>query len=308
MKKVIISIILISMVLMSCSLTGKTVTSPTTEAVIPVNTGPARISGEFSYSNDIIEVYYIEQAVALLDMTGFIMRDEEWELPVDSQVLGYLDLDTENNTGTYFLSLPVYPAGELNDVDQDAAAEKGVQVFVVGYSPNLVGSPFSIGDDRSRGWPSYLTSVVTDSENDDEVIGGMLVVWSPDDGQSFPSDFGKDSLLFTPDDPVMDLDTGYSTINLDESPFKVMRDSEITMTLHEPADIAVKDFTSLSYTKAFDQMFEIVRKEYAFNGVEGKQPDWDALYDEVAPLVKDAEKKRDDVYFYAKLMHKKRLS
>lgn len=300
MKKIIISALLISAVIMSCSLTGSKAT-PTSEPVIPQNTGPARISGEFSYTNDIIEVYYVEQAVALLDMTGFILRDEEWELPVDSQVLGYLDLDTENNTGTYSLSLPVYPAGELNDVDQDAVAEKGVQVFVVGYNPNLTGGPFSEGDDRSRGWPSYLTSVVTDSENDDEVIGGMLVVWSPDETQSFPSGFGNDGLLFTDDDPVMDLTAGYTIVNLDESPFEVIRDSEISMTLHEPDDIAVKDFSSLSYTKAFDQMFEIVRKEYAFNGVEGKQPDWDALYVKVAPLVKDAEKQRDDVAFYMAL-------
>ena len=268
MKKILISIILLSIVIMSCSVTGSKAT-PTSGLVIPQNTGPARITGEFSYTNDIIEVYYVEQAVALLDMTGFIMRDEEWELPVDSQVLGYLDLDEDNNTGTFSLSLPVSPEGELNDVDQDDAAEKGVQVFVVGYNPNLTGGPFSEGDDRSRGWPSYLTSVVTDSENDDEVIGGMLVVWSPDDSQSFPSGFGDDGLLFTSDDPVMDLGAGYSIINLDESPFEVIRDTEITMTLHEPADIAVKDFSSLSYTKAFDQMFEIVRKEYAFNGVNG---------------------------------------
>ena len=300
MKKILISIILLSIVIMSCSVIGSKAT-PTSGLVIPQNTGPARITGEFSYTNDIIEVYYVEQAVALLDMTGFIMRDEEWELPVDSQVLGYLDLDEDNNTGTFSLSLPVFPEGELNDVDQDAAAEKGVQVFVVGYNPNLTGGPFSEGDDRSRGWPSYLTSVVTDSENDDEVIGGMMVIWSPDDSQSFPSGFGDDGLLFTSDDPVMDLGAGYSIINLDESPFEVIRDTEITMTLHEPADIAVKDFSSLSYTKAFDQMFEIVRKEYAFNGVNGKQPDWDKLYDQVAPLVKDAEKQRDDVAFYMAL-------
>ena len=300
MKKIIISIILISVVIMSCSVTGSKAT-PTSGLDIPQNTGPARITGEFSYTNDIIEVYYVEQAVALLDMTGFIMRDQEWELPVDSQVLGYLDLDEDSNTGTFSLSLPVFPEGELNDVDQDAATEKGVQVFVVGYNPNLTGGPFSEGDDRSRGWPSYLTSVVTDSENDDEVIGGMLVVWSPDDKQSFPSGFGDDGLLFTTDDPVMDLGAGYSIINLDESPFEVIRDTEIKMTLHEPVDIAVKDFSSLSYTKAFDQMFEIVRKEYAFNGVKGKQPDWDTLYDQVAPLVKDAEKQQDDVAFYMAL-------
>lgn len=300
MKKILISIILISVVIMSCSVTGSKAT-PTSGLDIPQNTGPARITGEFSYTNDIIEVYYVEQAVALLDMTGFIMRDQEWELPVDSQVLGYLDLDEDNNTGTFSLSLPVFPEGELNDVDQDTAAEKGVQVFVIGYNPNLTGGPFSEGDDRSRGWPSYLTSVVTDSENDDEVIGGMLVVWSPDDTQSFPSGFGDDGLLFTTDDPVMDLGAGYSIINLDESPFEIIRDTEIKMTLHEPADIAVKDFSSLSYTKAFDQMFEIVSKEYAFNGVKGKQPDWDILYDQVAPLVKDAEKQQDDVAFYMAL-------
>lgn len=300
MKKILISIILISVVIMSCSVTGSKAT-PTSGLDIPQNTGPARITGEFSYTNDIIEVYYVEQAVALLDMTGFIMRDQEWELPVDSQVLGYLDLDEDNNTGTFSLSLPVFPEGELNDVDQDTATEKGVQVFVIGYNPNLTGGPFSEGDDRSRGWPSYLTSVVTDSENDDEVIGGMLVVWSPDDTQSFPSGFGDDGLLFTTDDPVMDLGAGYSIINLDESPFEIIRDTEIKMTLHEPADIAVKDFSSLSYTKAFDQMFEIVRKEYAFNGVKGKQPDWDILYDQVAPLVKNAEKQQDDVAFYMAL-------
>ncbi|MEN6436361.1 MAG: S41 family peptidase [Anaerolineaceae bacterium] len=307
MKKKLVFVLLIGLLLMSCSLTGlsnKETQQPTqlsqqvTKQNIPQSTGPALITGEFTYSNDIIEIYYIEQAVALLDMTGFILRDEEWELPVDSQVLGFLDLDMDNNTGTYELSLPVFPIGVNNDVDHDGKSEEGVQVYVVAYSPNLTGGPFSEGDDKSRGWPSYLTSVVTDSENNDEVTGGKLVVWAPDDQQNFPSDFGEDGLLFTNDDPTVTLEAGYSIIDLDSSPFGIIRDSEISMTLFEPTDVAIKDFSTLSYTEAFDKMFEIVRKEYAFNGVEGKQPDWDVLYSKVAPVVEQAEKSQDATTYY----------
>ena len=65
------------------------------------------------------------------------------------------------------------------------------------YSPNVSGGPFAEGDDRSRGWPSYLTSIKTDTENKDEVIGGKLVVWAPDANQQFPTGYGKDGFLFT---------------------------------------------------------------------------------------------------------------
>ncbi len=309
MKKVIFSIMLISVILMSCSLSSINMTPTSGAYSTPVSTltaaqleaGPAQITGTFSYSNDIIEDYYVEQAVALLDMTGYVLRDEEWLLPVESQVLGYLQLDTKMNIGTYQLSLPVIPAGVSNDVDNDGVSETGVQVFVVGYSPNLTGGPFSVGDDRSFGWPSYLTTVVTDPENNDEITGGKLIVWSPDAEQSFPSGFGDDGLLFTADDPIMPLMAGYSIIDLDQSTFAIIRDPQIEMALYEPADVAIKDFSDLSYTEAFDQMFEIVSKEYAFNGIEGKQPDWEALYAEVSPQVKTAEASRDPFAFYEAL-------
>ncbi len=38
--------------------------------------------------------------------------------------------------------------------------------------------------------------------NEDEIIGGTLIVWSPDENQKFPTDFGIDGKLFTQDDPV----------------------------------------------------------------------------------------------------------
>ncbi len=163
----------------------------------------------------------------------------------------------------------------FEDVDQNGREDKGVQIFAVGYSPNQSGGPFSEGDDRSRGWPTYLASVRTDSENQDEVTGGKLVVWAPDAHQEFPSGFGEDGLLFTDDDPVAALPAGYTVVDLDQEPFEIRPGTKAEFTLYEPTDVAIKDYSKLSYSEAFEKTFESVRKEYAFNGIEGKQPDWD---------------------------------
>jgi C-terminal processing protease CtpA/Prc len=265
--------------------------------------GPVTLRGEMEYSNEFaVETYYVEQAVALNDLTGFVLRDEEWELPVDSQVLGYLEVDEEANRGKYQLQLPVQPAGVFNDVDQNGAENKGVQIFTVAYSPNLAGGPFSVGDDRSRGWPSYLASIKTDRENQDEIKGGRILVWAPDDQQQFPQNFGADGMLFTKDDPVQSLPAGYSVIDLDRKPFAILRDAEIELQLYEPDDVAVKDFSKNSYSQAFQKLFDTLTKEYAFNGIKGKQPDWEALYDEVMPQVKAAEKQKDARAYYLALL------
>jgi C-terminal processing protease CtpA/Prc len=231
-------------------------------------------------------------------MHGFVIRDEEWELPVDSQVLGFMTFDLESLSGTFDLSLPELPQGEFSDVDNDGDAEQGVQIFAVGYSPNLYGGPFSEGDDRSRGWPNYLASIKTDTENNDEVIGGKLVVWAADDKQQFPSGFGEDGMLFTADDPAADLPAGYTVVDLDQDPFAFVQSATPELTLYEPADVAIKDFAKLSYTEAFDKTFEILKKEYAFNGIEGKPPDWDVLYAEIKPRIEQAEKDKDATAFY----------
>ncbi len=279
-------------------------TSVTSEAVeaVPASTGGAvKITGSFTYTNDIITTYYVEHAVALVDMYGFVKRDREWEIPVSSQVLGYLKLDPDAKKGTYEIELPARPEGQFVDVDNDGQKDQGVQVFVVSYWPNLTGGPYSVGDDRSYGWPAYLTSAVTDSENHDEVVGGKLVVWAPDDKQEFPSDFGPDGLLFTADDPVAPIPAGYTIVDLDSHPFKFIRDPQPQLTLYEPKDVAIKDFSKETYVDAFNKMFAIVRKEYAFNGIPGKQPDWDALYDEIAPRVAAAQRDNDPNAFWLAL-------
>ena len=296
--------IILSCVLFTLACSFLTPASPTElppVQVTPLADQPYQITGRFVVSNDfVISTYFLEHAVALIDMRGFVTRDEDWEIPVDSQVLGFVDIDLDSLSGTFDLNLPVQPEGEFNDVDNDGGADKGLQIFAVSYSPNLTGGPFSEGDDSSRGWPSYLASIITDSENNDEVVGGKLVLWSPDTNQGFPSGFGDDDLLFTDDDPIQTVPQGWSFVDLSEEPFKVTREASANFTLYEPQDVALKDFSSQSYSSAFDSMFEIVRKEYAFNGVPGKSPDWDALYAEISPRVKEAEKNRDaQAYFLA---------
>ena len=263
---------------------------------------PTMITGFFTYSNEFYpEEYAAEHAVGLFDMTGFITRDSEFVIPVESQVLGYCDVKENFNNATYQLLLPAKPNGTLNDLNHDGEEDLGVQVFALEYAPNWTGGPFYVKDDEFWGWPSYLASIVTDSENQEEVIGGKLVVWAPDGAQSISSGFGEDGLLFTEDDPVMEIPAGYSVIDLDVEPFAVIRETAPEIELIEPSDAAIKDFSDQSYTEAFNNMFDIVSKEYAFNGIEDKAPDWDALYDSVYPKVEAAEADNEPYDFYMAL-------
>jgi C-terminal processing protease CtpA/Prc len=260
------------------------------------------VSGDFTYTNDILITYYAENAVSLYDMHGFIVRDKEWQLPLNSQVLGWLKINTSTKRGTYHLELPAQPEGTINDVSHRNQPGEGVQVFAVAYAPNLAGGPFYEGDDVSLGWPTYLASVETDPENKDEVTGGKLVVWAPDGNQLFPTGFGTDGLLFTDDDPVAPLPAGYSVIDLGLRPFGIDRREEETLTLYEPKNIALKDFSNLSFSAGFKQAFDIIRQQYAFNGIAEKQPNWDSLYAAIAPRIQDAETQQDVNAYYAALV------
>ncbi len=263
------------------------------------DTGPVEITGSFTYSNDfVVETYMVEQAVALADMTGFVRRDREYLTTTESQTLGFMQPDYENNKATFWVQLPLQPRGELNIVDPTGDSDKGVQIFSVAYWPNMAGGPYSEGDDPSFGWPTYLASVHTDTENKDEVTGGKLIIWSPDENQQFPSGFGEDAMLFTADDPVAPVSAGYTVVDLDASPFHFSREAKPEFTLYEPADVAIKDFSGDSYTVAFQKMFDILKKEYAFNGIEGKAPDWDGLYADLMPKIQAAEDSKDATAFY----------
>ncbi len=131
-------VLVLGMLLTAC------VTKTITPTQVPESEQPlTKISGEFTYSNEFaVETYYVEQAVGLLDMHGFVKRDKEWKLPIEGQVLGYMNVDYANNEGTYFLYLPAKPEGTFDDVDNNATADTGVQIYSVAYNPNLTGGAF----------------------------------------------------------------------------------------------------------------------------------------------------------------------
>lgn len=294
--------IVLFLILAGC--TAKAQSNPTAAATQPPTTGqePYQLSGTFTVTNGFVfESYFVENAVALVDMHGFVVRDNYWELPVDSQVLGYLNMDVSKLTGKWEISLPEKPQGVFNDVDNNNVKDQGVQIFAASYFPNFSGGPFAEGDDRSFGWPNYLASVQTDATNDYEVTGGELIVWSPDGRQSFPSGFGEDGKLFTKDDPVAPIASGYTIVNLDKKPFTFSKDAVADIKLYEPTDFAVKDFSTLSYTEAFDKLFQFVSKHYAFNGYKDIEPDWQNLYDELLPRVQKAQSSNDKDAFYLAL-------
>lgn len=260
--------------------------------------GPVLLRGEMRFTADYLLDLYTDQAVALVDMHGFTRRDLLWELPLAGQVLGPIHFDRDAGVGAYEMLLPARPAGTPSDVDNDGADDPGVQIFNVAWSPNLIGGVFSEGDDRSYGWASGFSSTVHDPDSEGEVIGGKLVVWAPDDQQQFPTGFGPDGLLFTDDDPVGPLPAGYSVVDLDQEPFGLSREAEQTLDLYEPQDIAAIDLSDLPYDEALRRTVEEARKTYAFIGIPGKEPDWDALLEELAPRAARAEAEGDPVEFY----------
>ncbi|MDZ7622479.1 MAG: hypothetical protein U5O69_09060 [Candidatus Competibacteraceae bacterium] len=67
------------------------------------------------------------------------------------------------------------------------------------------------------------------------------------------------------------------------------------LTSYEPVDVAEKVNTSLSMSAAFDKFYEVVRKEYAFNGFPGRNPPgWVKSYASIKPRVEQAEKHGSD--------------
>lgn len=266
---------------------------------LPVKVGeenpnePVFITGKIPFTSPFFLDTISEAYVMLEDETGFILRDKEYIFPLNSQVLGPVEL-IDDETLTYQLALPAVPQGAMNDLDHDGEDDLGVQVFAIAYWSNTWGGPFLEPRD-GRGWSSAYASTITDPDRDYEITGGILIVWAPDDGQEFPVGFGEDNKLFTDDDPVAPIPAGYNIVDLNETPFKFYKEAQPTINLIEGA-VEVNDYSQMSYAEAFDALFEKVSIEYPFT--KDKGIDWQALYDKFAPQFKNA---RDDSDFFEAL-------
>jgi len=272
--------------------------TPTTTPLppIPVMPGaehpnePVFITGEIPFTSPFFLDTIAEAFVMLEDQGGFIQRDLEFEFPLEGQAIGPVELIDED-TVAYQLALPAVPQGTLADVDNDGEEDTGVLVFAVAYWSNTWGGPFLEPRDGT-GWSTAYASTTIDPDRDHEIDGGILIVWAQDDEQGFPTGFGDDNMLFTSDDPTASIAAGYNLIDLNQEPFQISKEAQPYITLHE-GDTAVNDFSEVSYTEAFDALFEKVSTEYPFT--PDKTIDWHGLYDQYAPHIADA---RNDEDFY----------
>lgn len=256
--------------------------------------GPKVVSGSVTYTDLFFTLGVAEPEIILEDETGFVKRDRKYQIPVKSQVIGQITSDFYTSPFTYSLTLPSEPNGDLNDVNHDGKTDTGVMIFAVAYWTNTWGDPFLEKRDLyGGGWSSAYAStrVSVDSTSYLEVFGGQYLVYAPDGNQQFPSGFGNDKKLFTDDDPIMDLPAGWSVIDMDKTPFAIDRSENPTLDLYEPEDIALDDFSSLSYTDAFDKMLDKFTKQYAFT--EFKKIDWAAKGKEFRPRFEKADKDKD---------------
>ncbi|HUI90577.1 MAG TPA: S41 family peptidase [Anaerolineales bacterium] len=281
-------------------------TSVAFQAPLVTTNAPYRITGSFKWTQEdngtlVDNILYSERQVVLTDLHGFVIRNKQWELPVDSQALGYVQYDPSSGTGKYELALPEIPDATFNNVGNKNPQDTGVQIFAVDYEPVIYGSPFETGDDRLLGWPTDDASIKVDSERDDEINGGTVIVWAPDDKQYFPTGFGADNKLFTADDPTAPLPAGYTVVNLDTSPFSFSQSPQQDITLYESPEAKPHDFSKESYTQAFDDLVSFLKTDYAFDGIQGKQPNWDQLVANIRPRVQQAQQSQDKYAFYEAL-------
>jgi len=257
--------------------------------------GVVTVTGSVAYTNTYFTTGVAEPLVILEDQTGFVTRNRDYVFPVASQVLGAITSDFYTSPFTYSVTLPEVPQATLNDVDHDGVDDTGVAVYAVAYWTNTWGDSYlEERDQGGGGWSTAYasTEVSTAADSYYEVVGGKYVVYAPDDQQEFPTGFGDDGRLFTDDDPVGPLPAGWSVIDLDQSPFAIDRDPSVTVDLLEPTDSALDDYSSMSYTEAFDAMIEKFRTEYAWT--ELKDIDWKAKAAEFRPRFEQAEADQDE--------------
>ncbi len=285
------AIVILSLCLMLGALRADAQTDLPPAPIVNDEGGVVSITGTLTYTNARFTLGVAQPVVILEDQAGFVDRNRYFLMPSESQVLGQYTSDFYTSPVDYSLALPQVPRGSPRDVDFDGTDEPGVQVFAVAYWENVFGDPYLEERDLfGGGWSSAYAStrISEDPALQWEVIGGIFVVYAPDDQQGFPSDFGDDVKLFTDDDPLVRLPAGYTVVDMDTSPFTFDRSREVVIDLIEPEGAALVDYTDYGLVEGFDAFVEKLRNEYAFT--EYKQIDWDALIAEFRPRFAEAER------------------
>lgn len=260
--------------------------------------GAIAIIGEMIYTDPLFTAGVAQPIVILEDQAGFVDRDKGFLMPVSSQTLGQFTSDFFVSPVEYSIALPVVPRGTYRDVDNNESEDEGVQIYAVAYWTNTFGDGYLEERDLyGGGWSTAYAStrVSNDFSDEGEIIGGKFLIYAATEGQGFPSGFGEDGLLFTDDDPVVAVPSGWTLVDMDSDPFVFDRSANPVIDLVEPDVTALIDYSSQGYAEAFDSMVELFRTEYAFT--ELKEMDWDALHEEFRPRFEAAEADNDAIAY-----------
>lgn len=257
--------------------------------------GPAFISGQADYTFPFFRLFLPEPYIVLYDISGYVERDPDFYADETSQVIGQITSDPFNPPFTYELSLPIVPRGDLRDVDNDGQSDAGVMIFTISTVSNTWADPLL--EQRDNFITGVLNSIKISDDIDTllDIQDGKLIIYAPDDQQGFPSGFGPDGVLFTPDDEAVAVPQGYTVVDISTDPFTFDRSSKPIVDLVEADTAELDDFSDLSYVDAFDAAIDLLSREYAFT--EYKDIDWDALSAELRPRVLEAQTNNDRLAF-----------
>ena len=196
---------------------------------------------------------------------------------------------------SFSLSLPIAPQGTPVSLSgADADADELPQVFSIDIVSNVAGQPALTSVDAYSSSPSVLSSTGT---NDAGALTGQFAVWSDGNGAQFPSAVGDDGEALTSDDPLRDLDAGWTIVDISDDTYDFDRDSEVAIRFVS-SQLDRNDFSSQGWTEAFESLVDDLEAKYPFTDYKGI--DFDQLRKTYVPMVQKAEDDDDsDAYALA---------
>lgn len=286
---------IISLSILTLTASAQQTAANTTPVTINNEGGAVFISGRADYTFPYFRLFLPEPYITLYDIAGLVERDVNFVPSAKSQVFGAITSNPQQPPFTYELSLPAMPRGEFRDVDQDGVAEQGVMMFMVAVVSNMWQEPFLERRDNFVAGIIASANISTDIDRFLHLRGGKVIIYAPDDAQSFPIGSGTDGILFTADDPSAPVAQGYTIVDLSSEPFVFDRDLTPRVDLFEAEDAALDDLSDLGFTAAFDAAVDLLSRKYAFTDYKGI--DWETLRTRFRDRVVEAEQTSDEAAY-----------
>lgn len=260
--------------------------------------GATTLTGGISLSADDLATYsepfIVLSDVSVLDPDTDVIAGGTTLPSIPSQIATGL-VDEGNDAYSFSLSLPISPQGEPTSITgADADADELPQVFSLDLVSNTAGTPFLTDVDGYDGSATLISSVDLDDAGG---ATGQLAVWSDGAGARFPSEVGDDGEALTRDDPLADLDAGWTIVDISSDAYDFDRDAEVQVGFPGSSSDP-NDFSDQGWAEAFDSLVDQLEREYPFDDL--KEIDFDNLRDTYGPLVEQAEQDDDlDAYTLA---------